>query len=111
MQQVLSRAQIASWLRAHQGRLRAGDKLPSLTEIADLVGLHRDTLYVAIQNQDRIAVQTQHRLSVAISRIESDLRERGSQQTRVMHVSLVGGEPKIKFGGPAQSFLRRAQGR
>ena len=104
---MLSRSDIASWLRQHQRRLRAGDKLPSLTEIAYMAGIHRDTIYVAISGGERVSPVTQGRLSVIIQRVETDLRERGPQRTRVMHVTLSGQGAALHFGGAATQLLRK----
>lgn len=108
---MLSRSDIASWLRQHQRRLRAGDKLPSLSEIADMASIHRDTLYVAMGGENRISPTTQARLSVIIERVESDLRERGPQRTRVMHLTLSGHEAALHFGGAATPLFRKREGR
>ena len=106
LEPMLSRSDIASWLRQHQHRLRAGDKLPSLTEIARMAGLHRDTLYVAMGGEDHISFITQARLSVILQRVESNLLECGPQRTRLMHVQLCQ-EPSLRFGCAAIPLLRK----
>ena len=45
---VLSLRQISEALRLHQKRLQLGDDLPTLTELAERAGVHRDTLYEAL---------------------------------------------------------------
>jgi DNA-binding transcriptional MocR family regulator len=51
----LSQAEIQRLLRTHQKRLQMGDSLPSISELADRAGLHRDTLYQAIAGQKELA--------------------------------------------------------
>ena len=72
-----------------------------------MAGIHRDTLYVAMGGEDRISSTTQARLSVVIERVESDLRERGPQRTRVLHVKLAGQEPRLRFGCAATPLLQK----
>ena len=55
-----TQAYISQILSTHQKRLKMGDKLPSLSELAERAGLHRDTLYQAI-NGERISQISQIR--------------------------------------------------
>ena len=73
-----------------------GDKLPSLAELADRAGLHRDTLYQAI-NGERISQISQIRLE----RMLKKLAEEPQPPSRLMHVDLKKGYPVLGFGvGP-----------
>ena len=79
--------------------LRRGlrDEIVSITEIAKMTGLHRDTVYQAA-NGERISEHTQ----IALSRALQTVLEKASPSTRIMHIKLgSGGPPKLGFGiGP-----------
>ena len=91
-----SQAEIRQFLRTHQKRLQMGDKLPSLAELADRAGLHRDTLYQAI-NGERISQISQIRLERMLKR----LAEEPQPPSRLMHVNINKNYPVLGFGvGP-----------
>jgi hypothetical protein len=86
---------LKSWLKTHQKRLRAGDGLPSLKAIAELAGVHRDTLYCLI-NGDRISIRSQYAISKAIKEVEALTADQ--TKTKVMSVDLTAAGPKLNFG-------------
>jgi len=87
----------------HQKRLQMGDKLPSLTELAERAGLHRDTLYQAI-NGERISQISQIRLERILKQIASEPQ----QPSRLMHVNINKGYPVLGFGvGPMLKQSKR----
>jgi len=93
--EVLSQEQIRIALKTHQRRLRAGDDLPAITEIAEYAGCHRDSIY-AILNGDHVAYRTQYALSKAVKHFDEVCQQ--SQKTKLMHISLSVSGPKLGFG-------------
>ena len=99
---VLSLRQISEALRLHQKRLQLGDDLPTLTELAERAGVHRDTLYEAL-NGRRINQVSQVRLSRMLQALEHEQKP----VSRIMYVSLplnthnAVNDIKLRFGiGP-----------
>jgi hypothetical protein len=95
LQEVLSQEQIRTALKTHQRRLRAGDNLPAITEIAEYAGCHRDSIY-ALLNGDQVTYRTQYALSKAVKHFDEVCLQ--SQKTKLMHVSLGENGPKLGFG-------------
>jgi len=94
----LSQSLIRSWLISHQKRLRVGDDLPPLTEVASRAGVHRDTLYACMAG-DRINLRSQYALSRVITEVEEEMQ--GNARTRLMSISLASGQAQLRFGiGP-----------
>lgn len=87
---------IRDWLKTHQRRLWAGDKIPTMVEIAQRAGTSRQTLY-AFLNGERaeFGVPVQIRLSLVITRLVSDPSYHFSRLTRI---DLTGATPRIRFG-------------
>ncbi len=100
---MLTKNQIKSWLATHQLKAKFGEKLISVSEIAKMVGVHRDTIYEAING--RMSEVTQRRLSFVIERIESELEHKPS--TKLAHVKILKGEIKIGFGYSNATILRK----
>jgi DNA-binding FadR family transcriptional regulator len=99
---MMPQAHIATALRSHQKRLQLGDKLPSMTELARRSGMHRDTLYEAL-NGRRISQVSQIRLSLMLSRLEAEEKP----PSRLMHVRIGSGQPTLGFGvGPVGARQR-----
>lgn len=99
----LSQKNIRNILRTHQKRLQMGDNLPSLSELAERAGLHRDTLYQII-NGERINQISQIRLE----RMLKKLAEEPQPPSRLMHININRGNPVLGFGvGPMLSQLKR----
>ena len=90
----LTKIHISNWLVTYQRSLRAGDELPTITSIADRAGIHRDTLYEAING--RMSETTQRRLSIVIERLEAELE--GKSRTKLAHVALLNNQVKLGFG-------------
>ena len=89
-------------LMMHQKRLRFGDDLQTISNIADRAGVHRDTLY-ALLNGERIAPRSQY----AINRVLREIEEEnvGVTKTSVMSVSLGPDGPRLGFGVTGRSIL------
>ena len=92
---TISQASIRTYLKVHQKRLRAGDNLSTFKAIADLAGVHRDTLYCLI-NGDRISIRSQYAISKAIKEVEAQTANQ--TKTKVMSVDLTATGPKLSFG-------------
>ena len=90
---TLPRAEVARRLREHQARLRLGEKLIPLAEIARRAALHRDTLYACMAG-DRIDEITQIRLS----KVLHELAQAPPAPTRLMHVTVSPSGVKLAFG-------------
>jgi hypothetical protein len=86
---------IRNILLVHQKRLQFGDKLQSITEIANRAGVHRDTLYACI-NGDRINERTQYALSRALEDIE--IENQGKSKTKIMSIALRKNGVHLNFG-------------
>jgi len=94
----LTQSLIRSWLISHQKRLRVGDGLPPITEVANRAGVHRDTLYACMAG-DRINLRSQYALSRVITEVEEEMQ--GNARTRLMSISLASGQAQLRFGiGP-----------
>lgn len=101
--QVLSYTQIAGWFRTYQRRLRAGDRLPPITEIADFAGCHRDSIY-ALVGGERVSDRTRYGLSKAIHHFDELLAQ--TPKTRLMHVSLGPAGARLGYGVGVGAFRR-----
>jgi hypothetical protein len=82
-------------LKVHQKRLRLGDLLPSISRIADMAGVHRDTLY-ALMDGDRISRRSQYAISKALKEVEAQATDQ--TKTKVMSVDLTATGPRLIFG-------------
>ncbi len=99
---ILSLAQITGWFRVHQRRLAAGDKLPTISDIARRAGLHRDTIY-ALLNGDHVETRTQYGLSRVIREVEADTAS--YPKSKLLSVTLAGGLPRIQVGINSRNIL------
>jgi len=91
----LTQTQICERLASHQMRLQVGDDLPSITEVASRAGVHRDTIYACVAG-DRINLRSQYALSRVITELEEEMQ--GRVRTKLMSVSLTGGQAQLRFG-------------
>lgn len=94
-------------LRVHQQRLRAGDELPSMTDIARRAGIHRDTIY-ALLNGDKVSERTQYSLTRVMLDIEEETAS--NTKTRLMSISLNQGVAKLHIRLQAAPILSKQQG-
>ncbi len=93
---ILTIKEIKSWLNFHQNRLRIGDQIPSMSEIALKAGISRQTLYAMLNSErSEFGQVAQIRLSRVISQISS---EPSYQHSKMARVDLSGVTPRIKFG-------------
>lgn len=96
---IYSQKHITELLRTHQKRIQMGDILPSISELADRAGLHRDTLYQAIAGQ-RISQVSQSRLERMLKR----LSEEAQPPSRLMHVKIGHHGVSLGFGIGVKGF-------
>lgn len=101
MQKIRSRLEIRQALKTHQKRLRLGEKLKPLIQLAEEAGLHRDTLYAAI-NGERISEISQIRLSRMLDRLAEEPRA----PSRLMNISFDRDGLKLGFGIAQKDLLR-----
>jgi hypothetical protein len=94
-------------LRVHQRRRRAGDELPSMTDIARRAGIHRDTIY-ALLNGDKVSERTQYSLTRVMREIEEETA--GYTKTRLMSISINQGGPRLHIGLQAAPILIKDRG-
>jgi hypothetical protein len=81
-------------LHLHRKRLRAGDQLPSMSELANLAGVHRDTLYALIAGE-KVNERSQYAISKALEEVAAS---QVYQPSRLLSVNLGGNGPKLSFG-------------
>ena len=91
-------------LKIHQKRLRSGDILPNLTEIANRSGVHRDTIY-ALLNGDRVCQRTQYALSRVLQEVEQETSL--TPKTKLMSLSFYQGGVSLQIGLGNQPLLRK----
>jgi len=101
---IKTKRDITLWLLTHQKRLRAGDELPTITSIADRAGIHRDTLYEAING--RMSETTQRRLSIVIERLEAEFECKF--RTKLAHVTIANNHIRLGFGISNSQILRKS---
>jgi len=86
--------EIRKALLVHQRRLKAGDELSSLTELAAIAGVHRDTLY-ALMAGDRVNERSQYAISKALTEVRES---KWNQSSRLLSIDLGSDGPRLKFG-------------
>ena len=99
----LTKKEIISWCHTYQKLIKFGDNLPPICSIAQRAGIHRDTLYEAING--RMSETTQRRLSIVIARLEAELE--GKTQTKLAHLAIVNNQIKLGFGISSAPILRK----
>jgi hypothetical protein len=92
--QVVSLRSLRTQLLVYQKRLRAGDRIPSITELANIAGVHRDTLYSLIDGK-RISERSQYAISKSLATIGESAAGQGS---KLLSVSLSTDGPSLHFG-------------
>ena len=103
MEHSLSLDQIRGWLKIHQRRLRAGDELPFMTDVAKRAGVHRDTIY-ALLNNEHINERSQYALTRVMREIDTEYA--GKTKTRLMSISLGQHGPTLSIGLQQTPILR-----
>jgi DNA-binding transcriptional regulator YhcF (GntR family) len=91
-------------LAQHQKRLRAGDALPTFTELANRAGIHRDTIY-ALLNGDRVCQRTQYALSRVLQEVEEETSL--TPKTKLMSLSFNQGGVSLQIGLGNQPLLTK----
>ena len=102
---ILTMNQIRLQLSLHQKKLKAGDALPSLKELANKAGIHRDTIY-ALLNGDRVSERTQYALSRVLCEVEQETSL--TPKTKLMSLSFNQGGVSLQIGlGKHPLFSKR----
>ena len=91
---VLSINQLRLAVKIYQRRLKAGDKLPPITELASLAGIHRDTIYALLADEN-INQRSQYAISKAMIKV-TEYKE--WQTSRLLTVKINGISPEVFFG-------------
>ena len=90
----LSQKELILELKAYQKRLKAGDKLPSVIELATVAGIHRDTLY-SLMSGHRICERSQYAISKALQMVDEIAV---NQPSRLMSIEIGRSGPQLRFG-------------
>jgi len=90
-------------LRQYQKRLRAGDHIPCLKELATIAGVHRDTFY-ALMDGDRVNERSQYAISRALAEV---MESQWNQPSRLLSIDLAGDGPRLKFGFANKNIFSR----
>ena len=99
---MLSQTQLVGWFHQHRRRLKAGDGVPDISEIARRAAVHRDTVYALLAG-DRISARSQYALSRIVEEVEAETAYMA--RTRVMTISLGAAGPRIGFGANSMPVL------
>jgi len=92
----VSLSQIREWLVSHQYRRRIGDPIISISQLAYMAGISRQTLYALLRNErSEFGEVAQIRLSRVIAQISADP---AYQQTRLMRLTLSPNGPRLRIG-------------
>ena len=87
---------IRFWFLHHQRRQRYGESVPSMSDIADMAGLSRQTLYAILRDErSEFGEVAQIRLSRVIVQISADP---AYQHSKLMRVNLSSDTPRLQFG-------------
>ena len=100
---ALAQSKIRQLLLEHQKRRKAGDSLPSISNVALRAGVHRDTIY-ALLSGDRINIRSQYALSRVMTEIQQETH--GARKTRVMNLRFSGQGVQLGFGVSNFPLLR-----
>lgn len=88
--------QIREWFETHQRRQRMGERVPTITEIARLAGISRQTVYAVLKdNRCEFGQVAQIRLGRVINQISADPAYNCSRGMRIRFTS---GVPKLLIG-------------
>lgn len=82
------------FLKTYQKRLRAGDRLPSVSELSDIAGVHRDTIY-SLMAGERVNERSQYAISKALKEV---IESQWNQPSRLLSIDLGSDGPRLKFG-------------
>ena len=96
--------QLRQQLSQHQRRIRAGDALPTFTELAYRAGIHRDTIY-ALLSGDRVCQRTQYALSKVLQELEQESSMK--PKTKLMSLSFYQGGVSLQIGLGNQPLLTK----
>lgn len=99
-----SQSKIRLLLQELQTRLRAGDALPSIIELAQRAGIHRDTIYALLRG-DRVSDRTQYALSRVLREVENETSH--LTKTKLMSLSFNQSGVSLQIGLGNKSLLSK----
>ncbi len=91
---ALSMSRLRILLLQYQTRLRLGERVPRMNELAAISGVHRDTLYSLIAG-NRICERSQYAISKALKMVNESS---ANQPSRLLFIELGRGGPQLRFG-------------
>lgn len=91
---LISLNSLRLYLKTYQKRLRAGDRLPSVSELSDIAGVHRDTIY-ALMAGDRVNERSQYAISKALTEV---MESKWNQPSRLLSIDLGSHQPRLRVG-------------
>ncbi len=100
----LPQQEIREWLLIHQKRRQAGDDEATVTDLAELAGISRQSVWNCMRGE-RICEVTQIRLSIAIRRIDAE--RQGGAKTRLWSLQASPDGLTIRPGINLNPVLRR----
>ena len=100
---LISLNSLRLYLKTYQKRLRAGDRLPSVSELSDIAGVHRDTIY-ALMAGDRVNERSQYAISKALTEV---MESQWNQPSRLLSIDLAGDGARLKFGFVDKNIFSR----
>ncbi len=89
-------------LKLYQRRLNSGDSLPPISKLANIAGVHRDTLYALLAG-DRINQRSQYAISKALTAV---MEPQWNQPSRLLSIDLGSDGPKLQFGLSKRNIFR-----
>jgi hypothetical protein len=101
---TIAQNDLRNLLKTHQKQLEAGDQLPSIVELANIAGVHRDTIYSLLAGR-KINARSQY----ALSKVMLLLNARSLGKTsKLMSIKFISGNAKLFFGICESDIFRSA---
>jgi hypothetical protein len=88
-------------LKLYQRRLNSGDSLPPISKLANIAGVHRDTLYALLAG-DRVNQRSQYAISKALTEL---MESQWNKSSRLLSIDLGTEGPKLRFGLAKKSIF------
>lgn len=101
--ETLPLSKLRIMLREYQKRLQAGERLPTMSAISAIAGIHRDTLYALLAG-DRVNERSQYAISKALTEV---MKSHWNQPSRLLSIDLGSNGPRLKFGLANKNILSR----
>jgi hypothetical protein len=92
--EIISLVALQKYLKLYQRRLNSGDRLPPISKLASIAGVHRDTLYALLAG-DRINQRSQYAISRALTEV---MKSQWNQPSRLVSIDFGSEGPRLRFG-------------